>query len=748
VQRLKKNAFWPIGLIVFVWFVFSSPYFINHKVPYPSLYQVSSFLPWNKYEKYQGPIKNNAVSDVINQLYPWKHFTIEAWKSGNIPVWNPYSFSGTPHLANYQSAVFSPFNILFFFMPFIDAWSLLVLLQPLLAGIFTYLLLRELKVSIIGSLIGSVAFMFCGFMVVWMVYGTLSMAVAFLPLCLFAIERAFRKISFFSLFLIPLSLIISFFSGHFQTSLYLALYSFSHIVFKYVTTKNIKALLLTVIFYLLGVAISLIQILPSLELYSYSVRSQIFSNTGSIPFQYLITLFAPDFFGNPVTRNDWFGYYAEWASFIGIIPFMLAFSALFLNKKKKIIWFFFFAGITSLLLALNTSIQNIISVLRVPIFSTSIPSRIIVLFSFSFAILAGFGLDLLSEQLDKKAYRKVLFPLFSIGLFFIIWVLLFVFRVLPSDKLSQATRNLVLPFFIFSIATILAISAMFIKRKQFSIFLVWTLFILTAVDSLRFAAKWVPFDPKDVVFPEVPVLSAMKREVGDGRAYGDYKAYIDTYYHIPSIEGYDPLYSKRYGEFIQSAKTGEFTDAKRSEVVLEKHGKYTDRVLDLLGVNIIFHPISYTYQNWAFPVWENPKKYSVIYKDEKFQLFKNNAAFSRVKLFNKYEVIKDSEKIIKRFYSNTFDFRNSIILEEDPGLSPSGESSGKASIVQYTSDKIVVAISTKKPALLFLSDSYYPNWKVKVNQKEKKIFRADYSFRAIVVPEGNSTAVFYYQGIL
>src|SRR5690348_1671397 len=101
---------WPVLFILGLWFVFSLPYFTQKKIPYPAQYQVSYFTPWNEYAGYKFPIKNNAISDVINQLYPWKYFTIEQLQKGQLPTWNPYSFSGTPHLANYQSAVFSPFN--------------------------------------------------------------------------------------------------------------------------------------------------------------------------------------------------------------------------------------------------------------------------------------------------------------------------------------------------------------------------------------------------------------------------------------------------------------------------------------------------------------------------------------------------------------------------------------------------------------------------------------------------------------
>src|SRR4051794_29069042 len=106
-----KNFFrvFPIAVILLVWIIFSSPYLFHGRVPYPSSYQVNNFAPWSSYEKNWGPVKNAAMPDVIDQIYPWRHFTIQSWKKGYIPTWNPNNFAGTPHLANFQSAVFSPF---------------------------------------------------------------------------------------------------------------------------------------------------------------------------------------------------------------------------------------------------------------------------------------------------------------------------------------------------------------------------------------------------------------------------------------------------------------------------------------------------------------------------------------------------------------------------------------------------------------------------------------------------------------
>ena len=65
----------PYVVFIFVWILFSFPFFFQGKVPAPLDLLVNFFAPWDKY--YDSPIKNPAISDVVNQVIPWKTFT--AW---------------------------------------------------------------------------------------------------------------------------------------------------------------------------------------------------------------------------------------------------------------------------------------------------------------------------------------------------------------------------------------------------------------------------------------------------------------------------------------------------------------------------------------------------------------------------------------------------------------------------------------------------------------------------------------------
>lgn len=714
--------YWPLGFIFFIWIIFSSPYIFKGLVPFPSKYLVTFFPPWNA--TYGMPLKNNAMPDVITQIYPWKKLTIDAWKQGQIPLWNPYSFAGTPHLANYQSAVLSPFNLLFLILPMIDAWSLLVLLQPLLAGIFMYLFLKELGQSDVAGAIGSIAFMFCGFIVVWMAYGTLGYAVLFLPLVLWAMRRNIGL-------LVSAGLAISFYSGHFQISIYVALFSLAYAFFLG-WKKHIA-------FWLAGIFLAMPQILPAYEAYGNAVRSTLFAKGEIIPWQYLVTLFAPDFFGNPVTRNDWFGHYAEWASFFGVVPLMLALFSL-LHKKIKHIWFFGGAALITVLLAYPTPLSNLLFALKIPVLSTSAASRIIVLASFSLAVLSGFGFDILVAE---KKLKRVLYFGLGVSLFFIVlWGLLLWGNMLPPDKLLVAKRNFLLPTLV-TFAGLMSFVFMKMKMKSVAFIASMALLLLTSFDMLRFTSKWIPFDPREFVYPKLPVIEYLEKNIGNYRAFGNVGNELGTYFGIGMLEGYDAVYQRRYGEFISALSRGAVGELARSVVPIDKHGLYTEDAFQLLGVRYVLHRISDGRNIWAYPVWNFPH-YTQVYKDEQFEVYENMNVYPRAFLATSYVVGLNDEEIFQAYFDKGIDRRQTLVLEERPEIEPE-EGEGSVDIISYEPTQIAMRIQTSVPKLLFLSDSYHSGWQVVLNGAQKKLLRANYAFRAVSVPAGEYTVEFLYK---
>lgn len=709
------NKFWPIIVIVSLWVIFCFPYIAKGLIPFPSDYLVTFFPPWSS--EYGMPVKNNAMPDVITQIFPWKKLMIDTWKSGQIPLWNPYSFSGTPQAGNYQSAVFSPFNLLFFVLPFVHAWSLLILLQPLLAGLLMYLFVRSLDRSRAASLVAAIAFMFCGFMVVWMAYGTLGYAALWLPLIFWGIHRKRG-------WAISVGIALSLLSGHFQTSVYVISAAAFYILWK----KRWSDLL----FVGSGICIAAPQVLLGLRSYALSTREGAVLKGEIIPWQYLMTLVAPDFFGNPVTRNDWFGHYAEWAGFVGVIPLLLAIFAAF-RKKTSEMWFFIILAILSLAFALPTPLNDLLYFLKIPVLSGSAASRIIILASFSLATLAAYGLDKMIE--DKK--RNILFPAICVGFITLTWVFLLLGKPLPTDKLSIATHNFVMPsVLVFTGAIIFVVN--FIRGKWIKFGILTAVLVLTSFDVFRFAVKWMPFEPQKYVYPEVKSLTYLQSRVGDDRVFGNIgSGEVGVEFGIPLVEGYDAVYQARYGEFINAVSKGYVFPGQRSVVQFDKYGLYKTEALQLLGIRYIYYRLSDGRSSWTFPYWDYPAMRQV-YSDELYSIYEYPDAFPRTFLASSY-VIGSIDALL----SKNLNRRETLILEEKPSIEPK-TGSGSATITNYSPESVTIETDSSSPKLLFLSDVYDSGWHVTIDGQPSRILRADYDFRAVAVSSGKHTIEFVY----
>lgn len=139
--------------------------------------------------------------DFTHHFLPFSLFQQSEWLAGRfLPVWNPYTYSGHPFLADVQSAVFYPLGdlLLLLTLPFSSPAARLYFLQleavihVALAGFFTFLFMREISGSGRAALMSGVLFAFSGYLTG---YPPLQLAilrtVIWLPLILWLLTRAF-----------------------------------------------------------------------------------------------------------------------------------------------------------------------------------------------------------------------------------------------------------------------------------------------------------------------------------------------------------------------------------------------------------------------------------------------------------------------------------------------------------------------------------------------------------------------------
>jgi hypothetical protein len=109
-------------------------------------------------------IRNEVFSlrDHGDYFQPLHWFTATELQHGRLPLWNAYSASGEPWLANPQTGVFYPPAWLFVVLPFARAYTIYLLLHVVLLGCGAYLLFARLTRPGGGALLAAVALTFCG----------------------------------------------------------------------------------------------------------------------------------------------------------------------------------------------------------------------------------------------------------------------------------------------------------------------------------------------------------------------------------------------------------------------------------------------------------------------------------------------------------------------------------------------------------------------------------------------------------
>src|SRR4026208_1765987 len=88
--------------------------FIRHRFALTFLFIVALTI-------FIGPLFKREVftlRDHSDYLQPLRFFTAEELRAGRLPLWNPYSGSGEPWLANPQTGVFYPPAWVFVVLPF------------------------------------------------------------------------------------------------------------------------------------------------------------------------------------------------------------------------------------------------------------------------------------------------------------------------------------------------------------------------------------------------------------------------------------------------------------------------------------------------------------------------------------------------------------------------------------------------------------------------------------------------------
>jgi len=392
--------------------------------------------------------------DLFTYFYPYRAYVAQTLRSGHLPLWNPYLFCGAPLLANPQSAVFYPphWPLMWLEPPKMIAWSMALHLW--LAGTFAYAYARRsLRLSPFAALGGALAFVGSGFLGTQAEQINQLNTTAWLPLALLLLDEANstpRERRGQAVVLLSATIALQFLAGHTQTfyinmvalGLAAAWPGFQMVwrsggrVFglsgglearwadglricpcDHATKRpsnqptkrlgdqltNLRSLLIYGLAVLLGLGLTGAQLLPTLELSRLSVRGGGLPYREAISFsmkpQLLLLTLLPTF-----GAEDLFG---EHVAYLGILPLGLVLVGLLGGQRNRHWGFLLCLTLVGLALALGgyNPLYFVLYKILPGIALFRAPGRWLVLYTFGGAMLAGIGLQQLSQGEERTLER-------------------------------------------------------------------------------------------------------------------------------------------------------------------------------------------------------------------------------------------------------------------------------------------------------------------------------------------------------
>jgi hypothetical protein len=127
-------------------------------------------------------------------------------------------------------------------------------------------------------------------------------------------------------------------------------------------------------------------------------------------------------------------------------------------------------------------------------------------------------------------------------------------------------------------------------------------------------------------------------------------------------------------------------------------------------------------------------------------VYRRTSALPRAYLVGRFEVVSD-ESAVERLISAEFDARTTALLPEPPPTTVTLEADPQGTVEWGARDHdgYTLQVTTDRPALLIVSENYYPAWHATVDGAAAPLLRANYTFRAVPIPTGSHEVRFTYR---
>lgn len=385
---------WPIVLLVFLpAAVFTIPALVGHPT-----------LP----------------GDDLTQNYPLRVLAGEQIRSGHLPVFNPFIWSGAPLLGGWNAGAAYPLTLLFAVLPGTGAWTLNLVVTWSAAGLSTYFLCRGLRLGALPSFLAALSFSYAGAMSSQIVHFGLVTGIAWLPLQVLAIQRLANADSSLSRLrwagVLAVAIALTFLAGEPRAidDALLVVVLFAAWTVARLTRQRLRTATAIIVGVGLGVCCGALQWLPGTIAVSTSqraVNSASLFTSGSLPLKWLLLVLEPDLLGGTGSLGEphFVGSYSllEVTGYVGIFP-VIAAAALLARLRRRtrppdwLVWHVVAA--IGVILALGGSTPAWHVLIHVPLFGGQrLQSRNLLVVDFALAILLAYWAnDMLTADSDRR----------------------------------------------------------------------------------------------------------------------------------------------------------------------------------------------------------------------------------------------------------------------------------------------------------------------------------------------------------
>jgi Bacterial membrane protein YfhO len=341
-----------------------------------------------------GPVVHYDQDDTF---YPWQVFMSRELHRDQFPLWNPYSFGGTPFFANGQSGVLYPPRLALSYLVSPPRVHDLLLVTHLFgAGLAMFLLLGVVGRSFPAAMVGGLAWMLNSFALAWQALEHYVAIEVWLPVAVLLVHQLVRRRSWAATFGLALVLALMFSGANvlFVELAVVVVLGYGIVLLygarsaKGSATGGMARLAIAVALF---TGMILVSLLPTLQLTAESGRVSLSYGElrqFALPWSALENIFKP-----PVAASDPY----HQALFAGTAVGLLALIGS--GRREPIARFAGVVAVLTLLFMLYTPVTYVVAN-GLPGFDNFKPlGRAAFVFQFALAVLAACGLDTLLERL-------------------------------------------------------------------------------------------------------------------------------------------------------------------------------------------------------------------------------------------------------------------------------------------------------------------------------------------------------------